>query len=93
MKKIRKIETTLPSLPARKKVAAYTRVSEEKGRTFHSMSAQISHYSSFIQKNKEWIYAGVYADEGISGTTDNRAEFQIMLKDCEEGKIDIILRV
>ena len=50
MKVIRKIEPTLPILPERKKVAAYARVSEEKGRTFHSMSAQISHYSSYIQK-------------------------------------------
>lgn len=91
MKKVRKIEPSLPILPKRKKVAAYARVSEEKGRTFHSMSAQISHYSSFIQKNKEWIYAGVYADEGITGTTDNRTEFQRMIEDCEKGKIDIIL--
>ena len=91
MRKIKKIESTLPTLPSRKKVAAYARVSEEKGRTFHSMSAQISHYSSYIQKNKEWIYAGVYADEGITGTTDKRSEFQRMIKDCEEGKIDIIL--
>lgn len=91
MKKVRKIEPSLPILPKRKKVAAYARVSEEKGRTFHSMSAQISHYSSFIQKNKEWIYAGVYADEGITGTTDNRTEFQRMIEDCEKGKVDIIL--
>ncbi len=91
MKKIRKIEPTLPTLPERKKVAAYARVSEEKGRTFHSMSAQISHYSSYIQRNSEWIYAGVYADEGISGTTDDRPEFQRMIRDCEKGKIDIIL--
>ncbi len=42
-------------------------------------------------KNKEWIYAGVYADEGITGTTDNRTEFQRMIEDCEKGKIDIIL--
>jgi site-specific DNA recombinase len=91
MKVIRKIEPTLPILPERKKVAAYARVSEEKGRTFHSMSAQISHYSSYIQKNKEWIYAGVYADEGITGTTDKRSEFQRMIEDCEKGKIDIIL--
>jgi len=91
LRKVSKIEVKLPQLPERKKVAAYARVSEEKGRTFHSMSAQISFYSSFIQKNREWQYAGVYADEGISGTTDNRAEFQRMLEDCEQGKIDIIL--
>ncbi len=91
MRKVSKLEAKLPQLPERKKVAAYARVSEEKGRTFHSMSAQVSYYSSHIQKNCQWEYAGVYADEGISGTTDNRAEFRRMLEDCEQGKIDIIL--
>lgn len=91
MRKVSKIETQLPQLPERKKVAAYARVSEEKGRTLHSMSAQVSFYSSYIQKNRQWQYAGVYADEGISGTTDNRTEFRRMLEDCEKGKIDIIL--
>lgn len=86
-----KIEATLATLPTRKKVAAYARISIEKGRTLHSMSAQISHYSSYIQKNRQWQYMGVYADQGISGTTSNRTEFQKMIKDCEEGKIDIIL--
>jgi site-specific DNA recombinase len=91
LRKISKIETQLPQLPEQKKVAAYARVSEEKGRTLHSMSAQVSFYSSYIQKNRQWQYAGVYADEGISGTTDNRTEFRRMLEDCEKGNIDIIL--
>jgi len=91
MKKISKIEPKIPIMPTRKKVAAYARISEEKGRTLHSLSAQVSHYSSYIQKNIEWEYAGVYADEGISGTTEDRKEFQRLLADCEAGKIDIIL--
>ena len=91
MRKISKLEVKLPQLPERKKVSAYARVSEEKGRTLHSLSAQISFYSSFIQSHSEWQYAGVYADEGISGTTDDRAEFRRMLEDCENGKMDIIL--
>jgi site-specific DNA recombinase len=91
MRKVSKLEAKPPQLPERKKVAAYARVSEEKGRTLHSLSAQISFYSSYIQKHREWQYAGVYADEGISGTTDNRAEFRRMLENCEQGKIDIIL--
>lgn len=91
MRKISKLEVKLPQLPERKKVAAYARISEEKGRTLHSLSAQVSFYSSFIQNHREWQYAGVYADEGISGTTDDRAEFRRMLEDCEKGKIDIIL--
>lgn len=91
MRKISKIELTVPIMPIRKRVAAYARVSEEKGRTLHSLSAQVSFYSSYIQKHPEWEYAGVYADEGISGTTENREAFQRLLEDCEAGKIDIVL--
>ena len=91
MRKISKIEQIIPILPTRKEVAAYARISEEKGRTLHSLSAQVSYYSSYIQKNIEWEYAGVYADEGISGTTEDRKEFQRLLSDCEAGKIDIVL--
>ncbi|MCH4007769.1 MAG: recombinase family protein [Eubacterium sp.] len=92
MPKITKIEPKIEALPARKKVAAYARVSMETERLHHSLSAQVSYYSNLIQKNPEWEYAGVYADEGISGTsTARRPEFQKMLSDCEDGKIDIIL--
>ena len=62
MRKIIKIEPTEPVLPRRKRVAAYARVSMECERLMHSMSAQISYYSELIQKNPEWEYAGVYAD-------------------------------
>jgi len=91
MRKINKIMPSVPSLPTRKRVAAYARVSVEKGRTMHSLSAQVSHYSSFIQKHPEWDYVGVYADSGETGTAKNRAEFQRLIADCEAGKIDIIL--
>lgn len=92
MRKISKIEPVLPILPKRKKVAAYARVSRDTERLMHSVSAQVSYYSTLIQKNPEWEYAGVYADCGISGTDiSKRSEFQKMLADCEEGKIDIIL--
>ncbi len=92
MRKISKIEPRLPSIPKRKKVAAYARVSMECDRLMHSISAQISYYSSLIQSHAEWEYAGVYADYGISGTgTVKRTEFQRMLADCESGKINIIL--
>lgn len=92
MPKITKIEPKIKALPQRKKVAAYARVSMETERLHHSLSAQVSYYSELIQKNPEWQYAGVYADEGITGTsTMKRPEFQRMLADCEAGKIDIIL--
>ena len=92
MRKISKIEPKLPVIQARKKVAAYARVSRDTERLMHSVSAQVSYYSALIQKNPEWEYAGVYADMGISGTdTSKRGEFLRLLADCEEGKIDIIL--
>ena len=78
-------------LPGKKRVAAYARVSGGKDASLHSLSAQIAFYSGLIQRNNEWEYAGVYADEATTGTKDNRREFQKMLKDCKQGKIDLIL--
>lgn len=91
MRKINKIKPIIPVLPTRKKVAAYARVSMETERLHHSLSAQISYYSELIQGNTEWEYVGVYADEGISGTSTKREQFQQLMLDCEAGKIDIIL--
>ena len=92
MRKISKIEPTMPAVAAKKKVAGYARISMESERMHHSLSAQISYYNALIQKNPEWEFAGVYADDGISGTgIAKRSEFLRMLADCEAGKIDIIL--
>lgn len=92
MRKIERIEPTVPQIRRKKRVAAYARVSMETDRLNHSLSAQVSYYSDLIQKNPEWEYAGVYADSFISGTsTKNRAEFQRMIADCEDGRIDIVL--
>lgn len=92
MAKIRRIEPNIPSLSGRKRVAAYARVSMETELLHHSLSAQVSHYSSLIQSNPEWEYAGVYADEGITGTsTKKRDEFNRLMKDCDAGKIDLVL--
>ena len=78
-------------LPVRKRVAAYARVSMEKDAMLHSLAAQVSYYSERIQRNPEWEYAGVFADFGLTGTKETRPEFQRMLKECREGKIDLIL--
>jgi DNA invertase Pin-like site-specific DNA recombinase len=91
MRKINKIEPSVPSLPTRKRVAAYARVSVEKGRTLHSLSAQVSYFSAYIQKRPEWEYIGVYADSGETGTAKDRNEFQKLITDCEAGKIDIVI--
>lgn len=90
-RKIRKIEQVPLALLHNKRVAAYARVSDGKDAMLHSLSAQISHYSGLIQNTTGWVYAGVYADEALSGTKDNRAEFQRMLADCRTGKIDMII--
>lgn len=92
MPKISRIKPTVPAIKQLKKVAAYARVSMQSERMMHSLSAQVSYYSKLIQKNPDWEYAGVYADDFISGTnTVKRDEFKRMLADCEERKIDIIL--
>ena len=92
MAKIRKIEQAIPIIKTRKRVAAYARVSMETELLQHSLSTQVSYYSSLIQRNPEWDYAGVYADEGITGTsTKKRDEFNRLMKDCDAGKIDLVL--
>lgn len=92
MKKITEIKKSKPVLPERKKVAAYCRVSMETERLHHSLSAQVSRYSELIQSNPEWEFAGIYADEGISGTNvEKRPEFMRLIADCNAGKIDIVL--
>ncbi len=92
MRTIKKIESTIPTIKTRKRVAAYARISMESERMNHSLSAQISYYNNLIQKNPDWEFAGVFADNGISGTSiEKRSEMQRLLAECEEGKIDIIL--
>ena len=87
---IRKMPT-IPTLPKKKQVAAYARVSTGKDAMLHSLSAQISYYSEYIQKQPEWLYCGVYVDEAITGTKSERPEFQRLLSDCRAGKIDMIV--
>ena len=92
MKIIRKIKPEITAEKPKKRVAAYARVSRQTERLMHSVSAQVSYYSSLIQNNPEWEYAGVYADSGISGLSiAGRDEFSRMLADCDAGKIDLIL--
>lgn len=91
MKRIIKLEGTKIRTFIRKRVAAYARVSSDKDAQLHSLSAQISYYNSYIGSREDWEFAGVYADEALTGTKDNRPEFQRMLADCRNGKIDMII--
>ncbi len=91
MKRIIKLEGTTIRTFIRKRVAAYARVSSDKDAQLHSLSAQVSYYNSYIGSREDWEFAGVYADEALTGTKDNRPEFQRMLADCRNGKIDMII--
>lgn len=80
-----------PQLPRDKNVAAYCRVSSGKDAMRHSLAAQVSYYSELIQNHAGWEYAGVYADEAVTGTKDSRKNFRRLLSECRAGKIEIIL--
>lgn len=86
-----KKQMTYSAMQAHKRVAAYARVSSEKEGMLHSLTAQVSHYSGYIRSHPGWIFAGIYADEGITGTKSSRPEFARMLDDCRAGKIDLLL--
>lgn len=74
------------------RVAAYCRVSTDEEEQKTSYKAQIEYYTEKINKNPEWQMAGIFADEGISGTqAKKRPEFLKMIKMCRQGKIDMIL--
>lgn len=74
------------------KVAAYCRVSTDSEDQLNSYKAQKEYYSEYIKKNPKWRFAGIYADEGITGTlVKKRDDFLRMIEDCEKGKIDLIL--
>ena len=64
-------------------------IDEDQIKSYNSM---IRHYTDLIQSNKEYIFAGVYADRAITGTkVDKREEFQRLIQDCMDGKIDLII--
>ena len=74
------------------RVAAYCRVSTDSDEQETSYDAQVSHYTEYIQKNPEWELAGIFADDGISGTnTKKREEFNRMIDECMAGNIDMII--
>ena len=89
-KRVSRVEA-LPKLAPEFRVAAYARVSSEKDAMRHSRSMQVSYYSNLIQRHPGWQYAGVYADEPVSGTKDSREEFQRLLEDCRAGKINMVI--
>ncbi len=74
------------------RVAAYCRVSTDDKDQLTSYRAQKAYYTDHIMKNPEWTLAGIFADEGITGTqTKKREDFLRMMKQCRQKKIDLIL--
>ena len=75
----------------RKRVCAYARVSTASDAQGESLENQTTYYQSLIESNPEYEYVGVFADYGITGTKDERPEFQKMLALAREQKMDLIL--
>ena len=76
----------------RLRVASYCRVSTELDEQANSYETQVSNYKELIQKDPSWDFAGIFADDGISGTnTKKRDQFNKMIKACKAGKIDLIV--
>lgn len=92
MRRITKIEATAASTDKKLRVAAYARVSTGSDDQLISLEAQKSHYESLIKSHPDWEFAGLYFDEGISGTKMAKRDGLLsMLADCERGKIDYII--
>jgi len=93
MKRITRLEATGESLSFHKiRIAAYCRVSTASDEQEESLTAQREHYVKIIKANKDWDFAGIYYDEGISGTkTSGRDGLRSLMEDCGQGKIDRII--
>lgn len=90
VKTVKKIQQIKPAQNKKLRVAAYARVSHAE--LLQSLSNQVSYYSELIQNHSEWEYKGVYVDSAITGRNiKQRKEYQRLIQDCKEGKIDVIL--
>jgi site-specific DNA recombinase len=73
-------------------MAAYWRVSTDQLEKSLSYEAQVEYYTSYISSHPDYDLAGIYADEGISGTNTKKCEqFNRMIEDCKKRKIDMII--
>ena len=75
----------------KKRVCAYTRVSSMSDAQGDSLENQKQYFENKIKSNSQYEFVAVFSDRGITGTKDTRFGFQEMIKQCEEGKIDLIL--
>lgn len=76
----------------KRKVAGYARVSTDHEEQTSSYEAQMDYYRNYINSRSDWVFAGMYADEGVTGTsTKSRDGFNRMISDALAGKIDLII--
>ena len=73
------------------RIAAYARVSSDKDAAFNSLAAKEDYYKRYVVGQSGWELVGLYSDNGISGTTAERPDFQRLLTDCRNGKIDLVI--
>ena len=92
MKRITKIAENASLGKKKIRVAAYCRVSTASEEQLVSLAAQKAHYENYIKSNDEWKFAGLYYDEGISGTKKEKRDGLLpMVAACERGTIDMII--
>ncbi len=94
MDKISKIKL-IPSLvpltpPPIIRAAAYCRVSTLQEKQFHSLSVQREYYKNYISQHPNWIFVGIYSDQSSGRNNKKMRDFQRMLQDCRDGKINLI---
>ena len=92
MSRITKIEAAKTKGRKKLRVAAYARVSTDSEEQLLSLDAQKNHYESYIKARPDWDYAGLYYDEGITGTKLAKRDGLLkLIADCERGLIDYII--
>lgn len=94
MKKVTKIDITsnIQDISRKLRVAAYCRVSSSSETQIESLETQKAHYTSYINSRDDWQFAGLYFDEGITGTKkDKRPELMRLMQDCAAKRIDLII--
>ena len=92
MKRITKIEAAKNNSRKKLRVAAYARVSTDSDKQLMSLDAQKNHYERYIKARPDWEFAGLYYDEGVSGTSMAKRDGLLrMLNDCDRGLIDYLI--
>ena len=92
MVRITRIEPAQAAMAPRKKVAAYCRVSTDSDEQMESLEAQKEHYMQVISANEDWDFAGIFYDEGVSGTgTDGRDGFRHLVQECRRGHVQLVI--